>query len=292
MQKKAPVNAFTVDLEEWFQGLTSTNPLVDRWPSFESRIVPATHRLLSILDQHQVKATFFVLGYVADRQPALIEQITAQGHELAVHGYYHRFVCKLTPEEFGKELDLSLEALYRLTGFQPLGHRAPYFSINEQSTWAFEVLESRGFRYDSSVFPTRNMLYGYPGAPRFPYQIEGTDLIEFPATTMRFAGRKWPVGGGFYNRLLPYPVTRYALQQVNDQGQPANYYIHPWELDTGQNYQKVTFRERVTHYFGRGGLEQKLHNMLSEFKFAPLQELFEKMNGSAHLDAKKLVAAT
>lgn len=292
LNNTATVNAFTVDLEDWFQGLTSTNPSVDRWPTLESRVRPATQRLLSILDQHQVKATFFVLGYVADQQPDLIEQIAAAGHELAVHGYYHRFVFKLTPEEFAEELDRSIEALYSITGVQPLGHRAPYFSINEQSSWAFEILNSRGFRYDSSVFPTRNMLYGYPSAPRFPYYLEGTELLEFPATTVRFAGRKWPVGGGFYNRILPYQMTRYAFYQVNNQGEPAVFYIHPWELDTGQNYKKVTFRERITHYFGRAGLEKKLHKMLSDFRFAPLQELFEKMNSPASVEGEKLVAAT
>lgn len=281
MKKKAPLNAFTVDLEEWFQGLTSTNPQVERWPSYESRVVPATRRLLAILSEHRVKATFFVLGYVADHHPQLIEEIAAEGHELGVHGYYHRFVFKLTPGEFKKEIDQTLQAIYRITSINPIGHRAPYFSINEKTKWAFDVLASRGFRYDSSVFPTRNMLYGYPDAPRFPYPLEGLDLVEFPATTMLFAGRKWPIAGGFYNRTMPYPLTRYGIEQVNKQGEPAIIYIHPWELDTGQNYKKVTFRERITHYFGRSGLEQKLHKLLSEFEFAPLQDLLQNMEFAA-----------
>lgn len=273
MESKTIVNAFTVDLEEWFQGLTSTNPLVDQWPSFESRIVPATRRLLAILREHNVKATFFVLGYVADQHPRLIEEIAAAGHELGVHGYFHRFVFNLSPAEFGQELDRSIEAIYRVTGDMPYGHRAPYFSINENTPWAFDVLASRGFHYDSSIFPIRNMLYGYPDAPRFPYQMDDYDLYEFPATTMIFAGRKWPIAGGFYNRVLPYGIIRHGLQQVNHQNEPAVIYIHPWELDTGQKYGKVTFRERITHYYGRAGLEKKLQNLFSDFQFGPIQDL-------------------
>ncbi len=278
MKRKAPLNAFTVDLEDWFQGLTSTNPLVDQWPAFESRVVPATRGLLDILRENQVKATFFVLGYLADQHPGLIEDIVTEGHEIGVHGYYHKFVFRLTQSEFAQELDQAIEAIYRITGTMPHGHRAPYFSLNKDTPWAFDVLVSRGIRYDSSVFPTRNMLYGYPDAPRFPYQVDGYDLYEFPATTMRFAGRKWPIAGGFYNRALPYSVTRHGIRQVNDQGKPAIIYIHPWELDTEQNYKKVTFRERITHYHGRASLKQKLYKLFADFQFGTIEELLLQMD--------------
>ncbi|MDX1415452.1 MAG: DUF3473 domain-containing protein [Candidatus Promineifilaceae bacterium] len=277
LDKRTTLNAFTVDLEDWFQGLTSTNPLVDQWPGFESRVVPATKRLLSLLREHQVKATFFVLGYIADYHPELVEQIVAEGHEIGVHGYYHRFVYRLTHSEFAQEIDRALEAIYRVTNDMPIGHRAPYFSINDQTPWAFEVLVSRGFKYDSSVFPTRNMLYGYPDAPRFPYKVDGHDFIEFPATTMLFAGRKWPVAGGFYNRALPYSIIRRGLKQVNEEGQPAIVYIHPWELDTEQNYNRVTLRERITHYYGRAGLANKLLRLFADFKFVTIKDLLQQM---------------
>lgn len=267
------LNAFTVDLEDWFQGLTSTNPLVDQWPSFESRVETATRRLLALLRAQDVRATFFVLGYVADAYPGLIEEIAAEGHEIGVHGYYHRFVSQMTADEFARELDQTIDAVMRITGIMPAGHRAPYFSFNAGTPWAFDILESRGFTYDSSVFPTQNMLYGFPEAPRFPYRVPGHKIMEFPATTMTFAGKKWPIAGGFYNRALPYAIIRRGIQQVNQQGEPAIIYIHPWELDTGQVYDQVTFRERITHYHGRRGLEKKLVQLFSDFQFGTLQDL-------------------
>ena len=286
LENKRQLNAFTVDLEDWFQGLTSTNPLVDQWPAFESRVVENTRHLLRILSEQNVYATFFVLGYVADSHPILIEEIAAAGHEVGVHGYYHRFVSQLTPAEFAEELDQTVTSIERITGVTPTGHRAPYFSLNGNTPWAFEVLESRGFTYDSSVFPTKNMLYGFPDAPRFPYQVPGHKIVEFPATTMSFAGKKWPIAGGFYNRALPYAVIRHGIRQVNEQGEPAVIYIHPWELDTEQNYNQVTFRERITHYHGRRGLEKKLIQLLNDFRFGTLQELLALMEPALEQQAE------
>lgn len=266
-------NAFTVDLEDWFQGLTSTNPQVDRWPEFESRVESSTARLLDMLRGHGVQATFFVLGYVADRYPRLIEEIADQGHEIGVHGYYHRFVYRQTRDEFARELERSIAAVHRITGEQPRTHRAPYFSINSDTPWVFSVLASQGIQSDSSVFPTRNMLYGYPSAPRYPFRVEGYELIEFPASTIRAAGGTWPMAGGFYVRALPYALTRWAMRRLQSQDMPAIIYVHPWELDTGQKYSKVTARERVTHYHGRRGLEAKLNKLLSDFSFGTLDAL-------------------
>jgi polysaccharide deacetylase family protein (PEP-CTERM system associated) len=266
-------NAFTVDLEDWFQGLTSTNPQVERWPEFESRVELATDNLLALLRNQQVKATFFVLGYVADRHPELIERIVDDGHEIGVHGYYHRFVYQLTPDEFANELELSIAAVERITGRQPLGHRAPYFSINGTTPWAFSIMQSHGIQYDSSVFPTRNMLYGYPGAPRYPYRVDGTELIEFPASTVRAVGVTWPIAGGFYTRALPYSITRWAMDRLHSQDIPAVMYVHPWELDTGQTYSEVTARERVTHYHGRRALETKLNQLLNDYEFTTLDNV-------------------
>ena len=274
-----PVNVFTVDLEEWFQGLTSTNPQVAKWDEYESRVVSATHLLLGILREHNVRATFFTLGHVADRHPALMESICADGHELGIHGYYHRFVYRLTPAEFEAEITRSIEAVMRVNGEMPQGHRAPYFSVNGTTPWAFEVLARNGLRYDSSVFPTRNMLYGFPGAPRLPYRMAEHNLWELPASTVRWAGRTWPMSGGFYVRALPYMVTRWAIQRLHRAGEPAILYIHPWELDLGQRYRQVTPRERITHYHGRRGLAAKLHQLFSDFRFGPMRDLVATLEG-------------
>jgi polysaccharide deacetylase family protein (PEP-CTERM system associated) len=268
-----PVNAFTVDLEDWFQGLTSTNPQVKKWPLFESRVVPATRLLLDILRAHRVQATFFVLGYVANQHPDLIEQIRADGHEIGVHGYLHRFVNRSTPDEFTQDLERCIRVIERITGEMPLGHRAPYFSINRDTLWVFDVLQAQGLRYDSSFFPTRNTLYGFPEAPRFPHRLNGHTLTEFPLSTVRLGGINWPIAGGFYLRALPYAFIRWGISQLNRQGQPVIMYVHPWELDLGQNYRQVTFREQLTHYHGRRGLEEKLHRLFTDFCFSPLCSL-------------------
>ncbi len=266
-------HAFTVDLEEWFQGLTSTNRQPSRWPEFESRVEGATDRVLAILAEHDVRATFFVLGHVADHHPALIERIAAAGHELAIHGYWHRFVSRMTPQEFDAEVAASVAALRRITGVPPQGHRAPYFSVNATTPWAFDVLADHGLTYDASVFPLRNLLYGFAGAPRLPYRTAGDRLWELPAATVEWGGRRWPMAGGFYVRALPYAAVRWAVARLQAAGEPAILYVHPWEVDTGQRYGRVTLRERVTHYHGRGGLTAKLHRLLQEFRFGPLVEL-------------------
>jgi polysaccharide deacetylase family protein (PEP-CTERM system associated) len=272
-----PTNAFSVDVEDWFQGLTSTNPRVEQWPRFESRVVPVTRRLLAILRTYHICATFFILGYVADQHPSLVEQIAADGHEIGVHGYSHRFIFRLTPDEFARELERSVRAVERITGEMPVGHRAPYFSINGNTAWVFDSLQASGFGYDSSVFPTpKVLLYGFPDAPRFPHRVEGHTLMEFPLSTLRWGGVNWPLAGGFYLRALPYAFIRWGIARLNRQGQPAIMYVHPWELDLDQDYQQVSLRERITHYHGRRRLEAKLHRLFTDFRFGPLRALLEQ----------------
>jgi len=274
MNAQATPNAFSVDLEDWFQGLTSTNPSVDRWPSLESRVAPATRRLLKLLRKYDVKATFFVLGYVANERPGLIREIRDDGHEIASHGYYHRFVYKLTQQEFYQDLVMTSDAIERATGERPTGFRAPYFSVNDSTPWAFDTIAAAGMDYDASVFPTRNMLYGWPGAPRFPYIVQHAGIMEYPASTIRFGGLPVPVSGGFYMRVLPYSLVQRALRSLNNQGQPAIMYLHPWELDVDQDYPHVTARERITHYYGRSGLEAKLHKLFTDFRFTTIGNLY------------------
>ncbi len=268
------LNAFTIDLEDWYHGLTSTNRQPHLWPSLESRVVANTERLLNLLATYDVRGTFFVLGIVAEQHPDLIRRVVAAGHEIGVHSYAHVDIRRLTPERFAADLDRALNILAPLARQPIIGHRAPYFSINSQSLWALDILRERGFRYDSSFFPTRNMLYGYPDAPRFPHRLGGEgNLVEFPVSTARWAGINWPIAGGFYARTLPYAVIRSGIRQLNRQGQPAIMYVHPWELDLLQPRPRVTPRERITHYHGRSSLEHKLHHLFQDFQFRPLCEL-------------------
>jgi polysaccharide deacetylase family protein (PEP-CTERM system associated) len=274
----APVcNAFTVDLEDWYHGLTSTNRQPETWPKLESRVVQNTGRLLTLLAEYEIRATFFALGRVAERFPGLVRQIASDGHEIGVHGHTHRTIRDLTPAQFAAELDRSLEVLRPLASEPIIGHRAPYFSIERSTLWALEVLAERGFVYDSSVFPTRNMLYGYPDAPRQPYKVAARtrELLEFPLSTVRVAGVTLPVAGGFYGRAMPGVVTRWAVQRLNAQGMPAILYVHPWELDTGQRFDRVTARERVTHYSGRRTLETKLRRLFTDFEFGSLSDIID-----------------
>jgi polysaccharide deacetylase family protein (PEP-CTERM system associated) len=229
-------------------------------------------------------------------------------------------VHRLTPAQFAAELDRALDAVQPLVSQSIIGHRAPYFSIDDRSLWALPILQSRGFRYDSSFFPARTMLYGYPGAPRFPFRLDGEnelprvrhslsehtrratptihgqaghdcgrgaatevppqrlatgDLVEFPVSTAHWLGANCPIGGGFYVRALPYSLIRSGIRQINRLGQPAIVYVHPWELDTGQRFSRVTLRERVTHYHGRRGLQRKLDSLLEDFPFTTLRNLLE-----------------
>lgn len=267
------MNGFSVDLEDWYQAVTSLNARPDAWDIFERRVSANTDRLLALLGEYRVRATFFVLGIVAEQHPGLIRRIDQAGHEIGVHGYAHRNIRRLRPAEFASELDKALAVIAPLVT-QPLhGHRAPYFSINAQNLWALEVLESKGFRYDSSFFATRNTLYGYPDAPRFPHRLADCRLVELPLATWRWAGINWPVAGGFYLRLFPYVYTRMGLQALNRAGQPAVLYMHPWELDAGHRYSRVKPREYIVQYTGRAGLEAKLRRLFSEFHFGPLCEL-------------------
>jgi len=268
------INAFTVDLEDWYQGLTSTSTQITRWPEFEDRVVESTHRLLNLFKNANVSATFFVLGYVAEQHPALIREIAELGHEIALHGYYHYRVSTLTPEEFRKDLQRGKAAVQQACGITPRGYRAPMFSINQDNLWALEVLDQEGFIYDSSVFPTRNMLYGYPSAPRTPYRpLKDSQLLELPLSTVKILGVKLPVAGGFYLRSLPYEIFRSAVGRINREGLPAVIYIHPWDLDESQPYPNPTLRERFTHYYNLKTTERKVANLLQDFKFVRLIDI-------------------
>jgi polysaccharide deacetylase family protein (PEP-CTERM system associated) len=218
-----------------------------------------------------------VLGYLADQFPNLVRSVADAGHEIALHGYHHRQVFRLTPQQFRADVLRGKEAVESASGKRVRGYRAPMFSINESALWALEVLHDLGFRYDSSVFPTRNMLYGFPGAPRFPYRpFDDTSFVEFPLSTIRAFGVNWPLAGGFYLRVLPYPIFKKGLEQLNRDGRPAIIYLHPWELDPDQPRPNPTLRETFTHYTNLHRMEAKLDRLLHDFRFGPLGVLLEE----------------
>ena len=267
-------NAFTVDLEDWYHGLTRTLATPERWSSLPKRAENTVPHLFDLLSNSGVRTTFFVLGDLAEKHPKLIKRISDQGHELGSHGYSHRPVGQFSRKEFKKELEKSIAIIEQLTGISPIGFRAPQFSINQKCTWAFEVLAETGFEYDSSVFPTRSLFYGYPGASRKPYKpLKNSDIVEYPVATTRIGKLTVPVAGGVYNRMLPYSIIKWLMKRINQEEYPAVLYVHPWELDRKQPRIPVSFRERITHYGRRNTLDQKLKSLFLDFKFLPLGEV-------------------
>lgn len=267
-------HALTVDLEDWYHGLTSTNSRPESWAHLSSRSQHSVELLLGLFEQHQLRATFFVLGDLAEKRPEVIRTIAQAGHELGSHGYSHRPVHRLTPEEFKSELEHSTMLIQEASGQAVSGFRAPYFSIDQRCLWAFEVLADMRFEYDSSVFPLRTILYGFPGASRFPYHpLPGAHLVEYPVSTVRLAGLTLPAAGGFYFRVYPYSFIRWSLRSLEKQRQSGVLYMHPWEFDLQQPRIPVTWRERITHFAGRSSWADKLGKLASDFELVPLGEL-------------------
>jgi polysaccharide deacetylase family protein (PEP-CTERM system associated) len=265
-------NALTIDFEDWYQGLEI--PHTD-WADYEDRIVPVGRRLLELLGESDTRATFFVLGYVAERHPEIVREIASAGHEIATHGYSHSFIYNQTPDLFRAEMKRAIDHLHEITGEKVLGHRAPFFSITKQSLWALEVLGELGIRYDSSIFPVLNYRYGIESAPRWPYQITAgeSNLTEFPISTWRLLGRNLPVAGGAYFRIYPYSFTRRAFRAINREGYPVAFYLHPWEIDPAQPRIPLPRRIALTHYFNLAATERRLRRLLRDFHFAPMREV-------------------
>lgn len=265
---KAVTNAFTVDLEDWYQGIELPP---EAWSGCEDRLRVGTGRLLELLARAGVRATFFVLGSVAERAPEVVREIQGAGHELGTHGCGHRFVYRLGEEEFRRDLGRSLDLIEQATGTRVVGHRAPFFSLTRETPWAFAVLAECGIRYDSSIFPVRNYRYGVPEAPRWVHRIG--EVIEFPLTTWRLLGHNLPVAGGAYFRLFPYTLTRCALRSVNGSGHPAVFYIHPWEVDPDQPRLDLPRRISLPHYRNLAQTRGRLERLLAEFTFAPMGQV-------------------
>jgi polysaccharide deacetylase family protein (PEP-CTERM system associated) len=270
------LNVISFDVEDWFQ-VENLKEVIsfNNWSCCELRVVQNTRKILRLLEQHQTHATFFVLGWIAEKCPSLVREIAASGHEIASHGFSHELVYKVTPEEFYADIQRSKEILESITGKPVLGYRAPSFSITPKSEWALDVLKSLGFVYDSSIFPTSfHNRYGFNGVSSFPFKFSN-GLAEIPLSTYRFFRAKFPLAGGGYFRLFPYFYFQYLFRRLNNQGKAIVFYLHPWELDFEQPRMNIRFNYRVRHYINLEKTEKRLENLLKEFKFVPMKVLVD-----------------
>ena len=264
------VNAMTIDLEDWAQAaLGSHLPITER-------VLTNTERVLTLLDEHSIRATFFALGRVCERFPSLLPTITAAGHEIGTHGYGHELVHHVTPQRFEEDLLRSIEIIEAQTGRRPIGYRAPAFSITRESLWAGPILADAGIKYSSSIFPIAGRRYGIADAPRFPHRWDNCDLIEFPLTTVRRFGRNLPVAGGGYLRLLPRAIIASAVRETNQQRRPFAIYLHPYELDVNELAElkregwSIAWRTFVNQSLFRSRVRARLAGLFREFRFSTM----------------------
>lgn len=262
------INGLSVDIEDWFQvGAFENSIRRDDWESLPSRVERNSDAVIELFGRTGAKGTFFTLGWVAERCPALIRRIVEAGHEVASHGWDHVRVFTMTPAQFREDLRRTRAVLEDLGGCRVVGYRAPSFSIDARTPWAHEILAEEGYTYSSSVAPVVHDHYGWPEAPRFAFRpLPGADLIELPVTTARLAGRTIAAGGGGFFRLFPYAFSRWAIRQVNAEGRPGIFYFHPWEIDPGQpRVAHAPLRSRLRHYARLSAMEAKLARAIGDF---------------------------
>lgn len=272
-------NVFSVDLEDYFMASAFERTVRrSEWSRMESRIGKNTDRLLGILDRHDVKATFFVLGWVAEHDARLVRRIHAEGHEIASHGYDHRLVYGQTPEAFREDVGRSKAIIENVIGESVLGYRAPSYSIDGRCPWAHDILIEAGFKYDSSVYPIHHDRYGDPSFSRraVPVSRQGKgEILEIPLTTIRLLGQNIPVAGGGYFRLWPLKVTEWAIRRINEKEmRPAIFYIHPWEIDPGQPRIRGGMLSRMRHHVNIGRTESRIETLLGKFRFSTFRDVF------------------
>ncbi len=272
-------NAITIDVEDWFQvSLFRNHVRRDEWDKMPSTVMKNTCRILDLFAKQNVKATFFVLGWVAERFPEIVVAIKDFGHEIASHGYGHEMIYELSREAFHDDVQRSLHILQDITGEPVHSYRAPTYSITRYSMWAWETLAQLGIKVDSSVFPVKHDLYGIPDAPRFPFEIRlasGPKLIEFPLSTVVMMGKNVPVAGGGYLRLYPYWFIRNSVRRINAEGRPAIIYLHPWEVDPELPRLKLGAFKTMRHYGNLSLTAERLSRLLEEFEFGTMQEVLE-----------------
>lgn len=275
-EQGAIANALTVDIEDWFQvGAFETVIARGSWDSCELRVAANVSRLLDMFAEAGVKATFFTLGWVAEREPAMMRRIVAAGHEVASHGYDHARVFTMTPDQFRADLEHSQKLLEDVSGQRVTGYRAPSFSIDQRTPWAHAILAEQGYHYSSSVAPIRHDHYGWPGTPRFAWKPLGHDaLLEIPVTTVQVAGRTLAAGGGGFFRLLPYALHRWAINRVHRRdGQGVNFYFHPWEIDPAQpRVANAPIRSKLRHYARLDAMAGKLERLVRDYPWMRMDE--------------------
>jgi polysaccharide deacetylase family protein (PEP-CTERM system associated) len=271
------LNAMTVDVEDYFQ-VSAFEPYIPRseWERIPSRVERNVDTVLRLFDRHRARATFFLLGWIAERYPAMVRRIAGQGHEIASHGYSHVRSTQQTPEEFRLDVTRTKALLEDVAGCEVNGFRAASFSIGERNLWALDVLAEVGYLYSSSIYPVRHDHYGMPSAPRFAFRHRESSVLEIPITTIEVLGRKLPCGGGGYFRLFPYALSRWALRRVNRRdGQPTVFFFHPWEVDPEQpRQQDVDLRARFRHYVNLHRMESRLERLLVDFRWDSMARVF------------------
>lgn len=275
MDVPAAPNAMSVDVEDYYQVSAFAHRVRPAdWPRYEPRVARNTFRLLALFEDAGVRATFFVLGWVAERNPGLVREIAAAGHEVACHGYSHELIYRQTPAQFRRETRRARDVLEDQVQAPVIGYRAASYSIVEHSRWALDVLHEQGFLYDSSIFPVHHDRYGIPGAPLQPHRVRtptGALLAEFPPTAVDHLGLRFPVGGGYF-RLYPYAFTRRLLKRVGGE-RPFMFYLHPWEIDPEQPRISAGMRSRFRHYLNLHRCEARLQRLLRDFPLAPVRDV-------------------
>jgi polysaccharide deacetylase family protein (PEP-CTERM system associated) len=274
------VHVLSVDVEDYFM-VEAFSGVVDRkdWDNWESRVVSNTQRTLDLFERHKVKATFFFLGWVADKFPQLVREVHSKGHELACHSFWHRTVYSLSPDEFRADTRAAVHAIEDAAGVKVRGYRAPSWSITKDSMWALDILAEEGFTYDSSIYPIRHDLYGVPDAKRFPYELScssGGSLQEFPPATVRLFGQNIPGAGGGYLRIFPLAYTNWVFREYEKRyGERVVVYFHPWELDPDQPRIKDKLKSRLRHYANLSQTERRLDYILEKYEFSPFSLLLD-----------------
>jgi polysaccharide deacetylase family protein (PEP-CTERM system associated) len=293
--KTAITNALTIDVEDYFQ-VSAFAPYIrrDEWETRECRIERNIDRVLALLDGCGTHATFFTLGWIAERYPQVVRRIVDAGHELASHGYGHQRASDLSPAEFAQDIGRAKKILEDIAGHEVQGYRAPSFSIGAGNLWAFDALAAAGYRYSSSIYPIRHDHYGMPDSPRFAYRL-ACGLLEVPVTTLRMFDRNLPSSGGGYFRLLPYALSRWMLRKVNaEDGEPAVFYFHPWEIDPEQpRVAGIDAKTRFRHYVNIPRMEGRLAQLLSDFRWGRMDRIFlPRVAAQGSMAARPSAAAT
>ena len=286
------MNLLTFDIEDWYHPTLAYKDFLDR-EKIEHRVVEPTLRIINMLEETNNKATFFVLGEVAAKFPELVQEIVRTGHEVASHGYSHNLVYSYTKYQFETDIRRSLEVLETATNKKVLGYRAPSWSLNEKTPWAWEVLNASGFKYDSSMYPFKTYLYGDNNSPRFEYEIElenGDRIKEIPPSAVEILGRRFPFAGGFFLRVVPTWCVNWGIRQYNALGRPAVVYLHPWEIDVNQPRLDLDAKERFIMYANLAKTESKLARLLARYKFDSIGNCFSFSNSPEGSLSKVLLA--